>query len=127
MKKVLPCGAASSVVVAVLLLCSISHVLCHVVHDEHVVAQYESFLAKYDKAYVTGGEEWSRRLDVFATNLALIDSINEDPSSTWTAEVNAFADETFEEFRTHHLFDPQADCSATRTREQNLFSDTDTQ
>ena len=57
-------------------------------------------MTEFDRSYATV-EEQVHREQVFLKNLELIKRHNTDPSKTWYATVNEYADWTNEEFRAH--------------------------
>jgi len=63
------------------------------------ISQYthEVYCRNFKKSY--SGAERVRRAAVFAENVARINAVNTDKSSTWFAAINEFADWTNEEFR----------------------------
>ena len=67
--------------------------------------EFESFKRQYRKAYESDEEE-QMRCDIFAENMAKIETHNlrksRDASITWTLEINKFADYTPEEFISYY-------------------------
>ena len=59
--------------------------------------QFEQFIMKFGKKYLTR-EEYERRRDIFYANLKEIEEHNERKTSTYTKGVNQFTDLTKEEF-----------------------------
>jgi len=61
------------------------------------VYTHDVYCQKFQKSY--SAAERVRRAAIFAENVARINAVNADKSSTWYAEVNEFADWTNDEFR----------------------------
>jgi len=80
--------------------------------DDTSVA-WKSFVEKYGRTYASQ-EESDRRYAIFSKNFEMINAVNNDPSKTYTLEVNNFADISWEEFQETHLLRAPQDCSATR-------------
>jgi cathepsin H len=105
-------ASAAALCIVVVLSLSLSQSV-EAKHPRRTVEHFEAFLTEHKRSYA--GAEYFTRLDIFAENLRLIEESNADASTEFTLEINAFADETWEEFQSKYLMaqDPQAKCSAT--------------
>lgn len=66
--------------------------------------------------------EHAVRQRVFESNAQLVSAHNNDPSASFTMELNQFADTTWEEFKQWYLGNPQT-CSATHGGSHITYSD----
>lgn len=69
--------------------------------DAKHVRAFEQFLADHGKVY-SGREEWHQRFAIFEANMVFIETENAKGHS-YTLGINAFADQTPEEFGSGHL------------------------
>jgi C1A family cysteine protease len=65
--------------------------------DRSMVARHEEWMARYGRVYSDHAEK-ARRLEVFKTNVAFIESVNSGTDKFWL-EANQFADITEDEFK----------------------------
>ena len=74
-----------------LLFCGIVNAL--IPKHFNVITQFENFVKKYNKTYLTV-EHYNERLQVFAKNILDIELHNTQKKKTWTKGINEFSDFT---------------------------------
>ena len=79
--------------------------------QDWAVAEWKNFKKVYSKSY-TSPEQEKAKYKVYLQSRKEVAEINARANGTWTAALNEFSDETWEEFQANRLMAPQ-NCSAT--------------
>ena len=79
--------------------------------QDWAVAEWKNFKKVYSKSY-TSPEQEKAKYKVYLQSRKEVAEINARANGTWTAALNEFSDETWEEFAANRLMAPQ-NCSAT--------------
>lgn len=70
--------------------------------DEEVVYRFHNFQGQFQKTY-SSLEEFKNRLEIFKSNLRLIETHNMDARNNFTLAINSFADLTPQEFKEKYI------------------------
>lgn len=87
-------------------------------NSNDVKDMFDQWRLEYDRTY-SDDSEYQERLKIFTENVLYIDQFNSQQHS-YQLEVNQFADQTFDEFKSTYLIQDPQHCSATKVSDHQM-------